>query len=742
MSTLMLGYLDADNSFLVPPILRMAECFHGGVGLAAPFGETRFGFVNAQGDWVLEPVAHWSGAKQNGVTLFNVDGKRGERGGIVGGLWGWAGDGRLLCEAKWRDAKAFADGLLPVYDGAKWGYADKNGTLVIPCRFEWAGSFSDGAAIAVENGKDCYLKPDGSVLLGPVEGELWAFAEARGRVKRGDGWRVISPEGRELTGPYDEIWSHRGGMAKVKAGERFAFVDLDGQLIGDEWFDETQSWHGGQAPVRKGDEWFVLEANGTLHGPFLNCTAATEGITRVVTDAGIGFLVDGEPLNDWYDSAMGFTHGRAGVCREGKWTFIDRTGRQQGPFQWDDVGQYTKDGTVRTKKGIRWGVLDGDGQVLIPHKYTTMGDFSDGLAPARRVRWDGEISPPPAGVTTMPPGGLKHPVFAQTGAGDDLRIHVCFEPVLEESQVVKVRQLVWALRDTLDQRAHGDGSLYKKTFWLTDYALSLRLRNLDHPVKAADLLLDELQTLDLPIKELTFMLLREDPDVPMKWNMMFEVKSAAPHPDDPRGPNAFPDFPTYWRRVWDFDQVAPRSENLFYLKICRFDREMNFLFAERLMSVHLPGIRVCMGTMQESSSYDNREDARKAAVERAVVERLAQHLSADRLWIPPFKQPYSPPTPGKHDWSVGIETVNHEGRKGYSFAIDPPAIIQDVGPDIYRYREQEVLDALGDVVRDLNLAPVILWQLFSEPLHQNMPHIAGTPPPSKPNYYIFQLWER
>jgi hypothetical protein len=531
-------------------------------------------------------------------------------------------------------------------------------------------------------------------------------------------------------------------MAQVQKGDKFAFVDLSGQPIGDHWFDETQNWHGGQAPVRLGEEWFVLEAGGALHGPFQRCTAATEGITRVVTDAGIGFFVDGQVLPNFYESAMGFSHGRAGVCRDGKWTFVDRTGTELGPFMWDDVGQYTESGTCRTKKGIRWGVVDRDGRDVIPHKYTTLGDFDSGLAPARRVRWDGEISPPPPGITTMPDGGLQHPVFDGSGAADDLRIHVCFEPVLDPDQVVKVRQLVWAFRETLEQRATDGKSFHGETFWLTDYALSLRLMHLDAPDKAADLLIDELGKQGLPIKELAFMLLRDDPDVPMQWNVMFHVKPGAPHPDDPRGPNSFVDFPTFWRDVWDPDKPQPRSENLFYLKICRFDREFNMLFAERLMSLHLPGIGVCMGTVQEPESYDRREDARKDQVEQAVIEGLAKHLAADRIWIPPFMQNYKPPTPGKHDWSVGIDTLHHEGRKGYSFAIDPPTIIHDVGPAIYRYREQEVLNALGDVIRDLDLAPVVLWHLFSEPLSGNMPHIAGTPAPSKPKYYIFQLWER
>lgn len=187
--------------------------------------------------------------------------------------------------------------------------------------------------------------------------------------------------------------------------------------------------------------------------------------------------------------------------------------------------------------------------------------------------------------------------------------------------------------------------------------------------------------------------------------------------------------------------MPPRSENLFYLRVARFDQSWNILFAERLLSLHQPGIRLCMGTMQSPDSFTGAQDQRSQQIAQAILDALADRFSADRIWVPPFIQDYAPPYPARGDWSLGVELVEHQGKRGYSFAIDPPSILQDVGPSVFRYREVELFEALAQVVESMGLAPVILWQLFGEPLSQDMPYMAGTPVPTAPGYYIVQLWE-
>ena len=44
--------------------------------------------------------------------------------------------GKVVIPCKWEEAKDFSEGLAPVqYDNGKWGFIDKYGLLTIPCKW-------------------------------------------------------------------------------------------------------------------------------------------------------------------------------------------------------------------------------------------------------------------------------------------------------------------------------------------------------------------------------------------------------------------------------------------------------------------------------------------------------------------------------------------------------------------------------------------------------------------------------
>ena len=47
------------------------------------------------------------------------------------------------------DAKPFSNGFAAVYDGKKWGYINKNNTVVIEFEFNEAGNFNNSGVAVV-----------------------------------------------------------------------------------------------------------------------------------------------------------------------------------------------------------------------------------------------------------------------------------------------------------------------------------------------------------------------------------------------------------------------------------------------------------------------------------------------------------------------------------------------------------------------------------------------------------------
>ena len=78
--------------------------------------------------------------------------------------------GKVIIPCKWEDVGSFSDGLAPVkkkriFRDSKWGYIDKTGKEVIPCKWEFAYGFSNGLAdVTDENGKSYYINKKGEIV--------------------------------------------------------------------------------------------------------------------------------------------------------------------------------------------------------------------------------------------------------------------------------------------------------------------------------------------------------------------------------------------------------------------------------------------------------------------------------------------------------------------------------------------------------------------------------------------------
>lgn len=83
--------------------------------------------------------------------------------------------------------------------------------------------------------------------------------------------------------------------------------------------------------------------------------------------------------NYQYDYVGDFNEGLASVRRDGKWGFIDTSGREVVPCRYDDVFDFSE-GMARVEKGGMWGYVGKTGREVIPCIYEQAYDFSDGLA--------------------------------------------------------------------------------------------------------------------------------------------------------------------------------------------------------------------------------------------------------------------------------------------------------------------------------------------------------------------------
>ena len=132
-----------------------------------------------------------------------------------------------------------SDGLIRVakkgehYD--EWGYLDKSGRTVIPCKYSYASNFSEGVAFVEEFSSDFSSK-----WTGFIDTKGNKLIKCNYNFEKGfkNGMCVLSKEGKysyanksfQLIAPfeYDKAEDFSEGLALVKIGEKWGYVDCQG----------------------------------------------------------------------------------------------------------------------------------------------------------------------------------------------------------------------------------------------------------------------------------------------------------------------------------------------------------------------------------------------------------------------------------------------------------------------------------------------------------------------------------
>lgn len=99
--------------------------------------DKKVGFVDRQGNMVIEPQYDDSWGFYEGVASVEVDGSY----GFIDTM------GKMIIQPTYEYATSFSDGLCAVMVDSKWGYIDRSGKMVIAPQYVDASYFTDGTAI-------------------------------------------------------------------------------------------------------------------------------------------------------------------------------------------------------------------------------------------------------------------------------------------------------------------------------------------------------------------------------------------------------------------------------------------------------------------------------------------------------------------------------------------------------------------------------------------------------------------
>lgn len=129
--------------------------------------------------------------------------------------------GNWTIEPKFEKARAFNQGLAPVFVDKKWGYIDTNGNMVIPAQFKDAETFSNDGLAPVKKNK------------------MWGFIDKTGNMVIPDQYDISVALFGMFQGGGEKGFIN--GLARVKYKKQWGFINKSGQVLG-EWFDNAENF--------------------------------------------------------------------------------------------------------------------------------------------------------------------------------------------------------------------------------------------------------------------------------------------------------------------------------------------------------------------------------------------------------------------------------------------------------------------------------------------------------------------
>ena len=230
----------------------------------------KWGFINTKGEWVVRPQFEYAGYFHHGLAKVVIK-------DIIGYI---RQDGTMAIEPQFEEGDDFLDTITVVrgYFQNKFQnlYINTRGKVLWEEKFCFAWPFQDGIA----EGSTCKFNEG--------EEELWGAIDAKGEylftpqfeepprflnkttalAMKDSFWGVIGVDGHWIVSPkYDyacRAWAGDLAWVRTESDEKWSLIGSNGKVITEQKFDEMDAFSEGLAAVKIGDRYGFIDTTGTV----------------------------------------------------------------------------------------------------------------------------------------------------------------------------------------------------------------------------------------------------------------------------------------------------------------------------------------------------------------------------------------------------------------------------------------------------------------------------------------------
>lgn len=333
-------FTSVNHDVAINKVYEKAYAFVGGLAPVKEL-EQKWGFIDTQGNYVIQPQYDDATRFSQGLAAVNA-----------GGQWGYIDpSGAYAIQPRFSDARIFSEGLAAVCADGKWGFIDKTGSFVIEPAYAGAETFVNGVA-PVQNGEGLWglIDKQGKVVKAPQYND---YADIEGYMKYVDRNAVISNEGVQKY----YYWSGNNMIC--------GFRNDDGLLFTKTWKDVTGFSTRGEAGVCVSydndkyatGKWGVINKKGEY---VVQPSLTSDEVTMRVLGYDYSHLPDS---------------GTAEARDLGRITMLLASGQELNLADFVTGLGVAEEGYALFIEGGKYGFKNADGSVAIPAEYAKASGF-------------------------------------------------------------------------------------------------------------------------------------------------------------------------------------------------------------------------------------------------------------------------------------------------------------------------------------------------------------------------------
>lgn len=370
---------------LVQQFYIQRDMLNTNTGADFSINEAKWGFINPEGEWVIQPKYEYVEIFKNDVALC----KKGDFWGMINEqeqellafeytkISRFPGNrykltktnyqpvyfdynGKMLMDRKYAKFEHFSDGLCAVQRrDSLWGFIDKNGQEVLPCQYESARPFGQGRAAVKEHGTWGFINKKGEKIWTLPKGVQNVGTYRHGKVwfknKKGlygfynwDGKVFIRPK-------YSVAFDFQQGRARAAFKAKTGLIDTTGHYV---------------LNPKRYDLIWEFDENGLAQAYEEN-----DGLVGLINREG-QVIVDMK-----YRLIETFKNGYAKVLSYNGYGYINTAGEEVIPAIYESIGEVSE-GLVAVSpyNEYEWTYLNLKQERVINDKFMVANPFVNGYA--------------------------------------------------------------------------------------------------------------------------------------------------------------------------------------------------------------------------------------------------------------------------------------------------------------------------------------------------------------------------